>query len=291
MKIRKLFLFLLLLSITIVFSCKKDNKNDDEDITYSTTKSYTLSNISYGSNGKQNMDIYLPANRDASFTKVFVLVHGGGWSGGDKNEMTETLNNLKTTYPDHAVINLNYQWGTASSPGYPKQIQDIQKAIKEIQKSQYNVSKQYLFYGVSAGGHLSLLYGYAFDHNHEVKGICNVVGPSDLTDPAFNNSLAQNVFIPALIGSVAEPEKTILLNEVSPVNHVTASSPPTISFYGDADALVPQTQLALLHDELDNKGVYNQATLFNGNTHGTWEQAWANDLVIKFALFINTYFH
>lgn len=290
MKLNKLFFLSLILGIFIISSCKKNDNEDPNALVYKSTKAYSLSNVSYGSSEKQKMDIFLPANRDDSSTKVFVLVHGGGWSGGDKNEMTETFNNLKNAYSDHAVINLNYRLGTIGSPGYPKQIQDIQKAISEIQKPEYGVSNQYLFYGISAGGHLSLLYGYSFDPNHEVKGICNVVGPSDLTDPAFDTSLTQDIFIPVLIGNVSEPEKTILLNEVSPAKHVTSSSPPTISFYGTADPLVPETQLSILHDELDNKGVYNQATLFQGNTHGGWQQAWTNDLVLKFAQFVGTYF-
>ncbi len=289
MKSYKVYTLLLVSGILAITSCKKDNENENSP-KYDASIGYILSDISYGSKGKQKMDVYLPPNRDESSTKVFVLVHGGGWSGGDKNQMTATMNNLKSTYPNHAVINLNYRLGTANNPGYPKQIQDIQKAIDEIQKPEYEVSNQYLFYGVSAGGHLSLLYGYAFDPNHEVKGICNVVGPSDLTDPSFDTSITQDIFIPALIGNVGEPEKTNLLNEVSPAKYVTSTSPPTISFYGDEDPLVPETQLPLLHDALDNKGVYNQGTLYHGNTHGEWQQNWTNDLVLKFAQFVATYF-
>ena len=39
------------------------------------------------------MDIYLPANRSVTATKVIIMIHGGGWTGGDKadfNVMIDT---------------------------------------------------------------------------------------------------------------------------------------------------------------------------------------------------------
>lgn len=280
---------LILISLVSIFSCKKEKPKEEEPI-YNTSESYTLSDISYGSDGEQNMDVYLPANRSKSSTKVFVLIHGGGWSSGSNDYFTSTLNNLKNTYPDYAVINLNYRLGTVNSPGYPKQIHDIQKALSEIQKTEYEVSNQYLFYGVSAGAHLSLLYGYAFDPNHEVKGICNVVGPSDLTDTAYTNNFTQTSIFPALVGSETVAQNPELYKEVSPAKQVTTSSPPTISFYGGEDTLVPATQLTLLHGQLDNFGVYNDATLYPTKTHVSWNQAQIDDFVTKFGEFVDTYF-
>lgn len=108
---------------------------------------------------------YLSAylNRNSDSTKVFILIHGGGWSKEIKLTQYNAHNGLKSTYPDHAVMNLNYQLATPGSPGYPKQINDIQQAIDEIQLPKYNLSKQYFLFGASAGAHLSMLYGYAFD--------------------------------------------------------------------------------------------------------------------------------
>ena len=122
--------FLLLLAIT---SCKKE-ETPDSDVHYDAAQAYDLSNIAYGDDAKQKMDVYLPANRDSISTKVFVLIHGGGWSAGDKADYTSTMASFKTYYPDHAIININYRLGTVASPGYPKQIQDISAALAEIQR-------------------------------------------------------------------------------------------------------------------------------------------------------------
>ncbi|MGB3090448.1 MAG: hypothetical protein WBB20_10820, partial [Chitinophagaceae bacterium] len=54
----------------------------------------TITNISYGANTSQKFDLGLPAGRTAT-TPLVVVVHGGGWSTGDKNELTWLLNGLK----------------------------------------------------------------------------------------------------------------------------------------------------------------------------------------------------
>lgn len=289
MKTSRKFIFLVLIPFVLQTSCKKEGISEDES-TYEHSQAYTLSDIPYGSHERQVMDIYLPANRNSTTTKVFVLIHGGGWSSGDKNSFTSTFNNLKSYYPDYAVINLNYRLGTIDDPGYPKQIGDIQMAIAEIQQTKYEVSSQYCFYGISAGAHLSMLYGYGFDPNNEVKGICNVVGPSDLTDTAYNNTFTETAIFPALVGSETIDDNPQIFENVSPVKHITASAAPTISFYGGQDTLVPSTQLNLLHDELNDNGVYNQATLYPNKTHSSWSQSEINDFVAKFNQFVETHF-
>lgn len=292
MKISRLTLLFLLPAFIVLSSCKKDKKdNEDNEEGYNTTQAYTLSDISYGSDARHKMDIYLPANRSAATTKVFVLIHGGGWSAGSKSDFTYLFNNIKQIYPDHAIININYRFGTASSPGYPKQINDIQEALNHIQLPKYEVSKQYFIVGASAGGHLALLYGYAFDSNHYVKGICNTVGPADFTDAAYTDNTLFQYALTSLIGPVTYAQNPELYKEVSPAYHVTSTSPKTISFYGDADQLVPASQLTLLHDRLNAAGVVNEATLYAGEGHGNWNQANATDYAIKLVNFVNTHFN
>lgn len=283
---------ILFIAASFVFSaCKKDKEKEEEtEVVYKTEQSYVLADISYGSEAGQDMDIYLPANRSAS-TKVFVLVHGGGWHAGDKDDFDGFFNVLKQYYPNHAIININYRLATLSSPGYPKQINDIQLALQHIQQAKYNVSREYFFFGASAGGHLAMLYGYAFDPNHNVKGICNTVGPADFTDPSYTDNSIYQYALTSLVGPYTYAQKPELYLEVSPVHYISATSPKTISFFGDADDLVPETQLPLLHDKLNAAGVYNEATLYAGEGHGGWSQATSTDYTLKVANFINTHFN
>lgn len=276
----------LLVGLSGLSSCIKDNATGS---TYNKAIAYTLSNIAYGNDGQQKMDIYLPANRSADSTKVFVLIHGGGWSGGDKADCTDFMNGLKTVYPGYAVININYRLATSGSPGYPKQINDIQSALNEIQKAKYNVYKQYFLFGWSAGGHLSLLYAYAFDTEHNVKGVCNTVGPTDFTDPAYTNNATYAGLLNAFTGS-SYTQNPALHSEVSPAKRVTAGVPKTLSFYGDMDPLIPTSQMGRLHHALDSVGVYNEATMYPGEAHGIWNATNMQDYINKMESFINRFF-
>lgn len=284
----------LLICFLFVTSCTKEREPDsdgDDKIHYNPSIAYTLKDISYGKESQQKMDIYLPADRNAQRTKVFVLIHGGGWSEGDKVDFADFFAGLKNIYPDHAVINLNYQLATSSSPGYPKQINDIQAALSHIQLPRYNLSRQYFLVGISAGAHLALLYGYAFDTNHYVKGICNTVGPADLTDPACTNNVFLMSAISSLLGSgILYADNPGLYEEVSPAKRVTPSSPATISFYGDSDPLIPVSQMPRLHNALDANGVYNEAIMYPNAGHGTWSQTQTEDYVTKMLHFINQHF-
>ncbi|MEO7044225.1 MAG: hypothetical protein ABI091_02885, partial [Ferruginibacter sp.] len=94
---------ILFTTLLISASCNKNSPGKNNSV-YDPSVSYSLQNISYGSNSQQIMDIYLPANRKSSSTKVFVLIHGGGWSAGDKTDFTDLFNSLKSNYPNDAII-------------------------------------------------------------------------------------------------------------------------------------------------------------------------------------------
>lgn len=276
---------LFLLSFT---SCVKDIINVTPE--FDTAKTFTLTNVSYGNDPQQKIDIYLPANRSSDRTKVFILIHGGGWVGGDKADFNDLFNNLKSAYPNHAVVNINYRLGTITSPGYPKQINDIEAVIDHIQLDKYDLSKEYFLFGASAGGHLSMLYAYAFDQSHTVKGICNIVGPTDLTDTAYTNHVEYDFVLGGLVGNQSYAQNPAIYAEVSPAKKVTPSSPKTLSFYGSLDPLIPVTQMTILQKALDANGVYSEATMYQGDGHGNWSPANAQDCLLKILNFIEQHF-
>ena len=72
-------------------------------------------NVSYGDDPQQVYDLYLPANRSSSKTKVIVLVHGGGWTEGDKEDMSGFIPFIQNDFPNHAIVNLNYELASNST--------------------------------------------------------------------------------------------------------------------------------------------------------------------------------
>lgn len=286
--------YVYLLCLVLLMGCKKEKPAPEGDSSnpvspLETSQAFVLTDVKYGSDNQQVMDLYLPANRTSS-TKVFILIHGGGWSAGSKADYTFMFDALKTVYPNCAIANIGYRLGTAQSPGFPKQIDDIRLALNHIQKPLYTLSKDYFIFGSSAGGHLAMLYAYGHDHNHQVKGVCNTVGPADFTDPSYVNNPVYDYALLSLVGNVTYAQNPQLYKEVSPALRVTALSPKTISFYGDQDPLVPATQITLLHNKLTQAGVYNESTLYAGEGHGNWSQANATDCMNKIVQFIQQHF-
>lgn len=272
------FLFLLLIT-----GCGDD---DTKITTDDTSVAKDLLNVSYGSDVEQKADIYLPAGRTEN-TKVILLLHGGAWTAGNKSDMTYLVPTIKQAFPNHAIVNINYRLSTGGSPALPKQIEDIQKVIELLESDKYTLSDDYAFIGFSAGGHLAMLYSYKYDTDHDVKAICDVVGPADFTDPEY---LAHPLFASASFDLLGTPNPSnAQIQEASPATYITAQSPPTISFYGGLDPLVPATQGPRLKADLDNAGVYNEFNFYEDGGHADWDMMTMMEVNAKIATFLNAH--
>lgn len=246
-----------------------------------------LKNVAYGKDPEQTMDMYLPEGRDEN-TKVFILVHGGGWSGGSKSDFNYVVPILRKHFPHHAVVNINYRLATIQEPAFPKQVQDIEKVVAQLKEGDYSISSDYAFIGASAGAHLAMLYSYKYDSTHNVRAVCNIVGPADFTDPFYAGHPYFNYAAMYLVGNIANrPEVTI---EVSPAMQVKKDSPATIMFYGGQDPVVPASQAIRLKAKLDAAGVYNEYHLYKNGGHGNWNQQTMTDFEDKLIDFLKRRF-
>lgn len=271
--------------VLIIGSCTNENikvSNVPEPVAYKE-----MLNVSYGSNSQQVYDIYLPEARDIN-TKVMILVHGGGWTSGDKTDLNFLKDLYRTNLPNLAIVNINYRLSDENNPPYPMQIDDISAIVDQLKskKEDYVISDTYGFLGISAGAHLSLLWSYAFDTQKNVNMVASIVGPTNFTDPAYLNN--------------TDPELQLLLNvyginpiidfleEISPLHRVQSDAPPTILFYGGQDPLVPTTQGTDLRDKLNILGVTNEFTLYPNAGHG-WVGADLLDTWSKLKVFTETY--
>lgn len=119
-------------------------------------------NKSYGSHNRNKLDVFLPEIRDTS-TETVVLIHGGAWVAGDKGggELKDIRNHLLES--GYAVASMNYRY---ASGDYLKQMEDVDNALHHIRSNAENWvinDQRFALMGFSAGGHLALLYGHAFD--------------------------------------------------------------------------------------------------------------------------------
>jgi len=282
--IPKKIVILLLLIITI--SCG-DNDEPIVNTETNTLEFFQELDISYGNDSDQVFDLYLPANRTAN-TKVMILIHGGGWTSGDKVEMNDFKNFILQNIPDIAVVNMNYRLADNTTQAYPMQINDITSVVNYLKTKQneYVISNELGFIGVSAGAHLSMLWSYAFDTDNQTNMVCSIVGPTNFTDPAYLEST--NPILQEILDVYGVDATIEFLEEVSPFHQVTASAPPTILFYGGQDPLIPTSQGIAMQDKLEELGVINQFTLYPNAGHG-WIGLDLLDTTIKLHAFIETH--
>ena len=267
MKISSLLLTAVL-SIGILTGCKKND-------TQQNLPAESKMNVSYGADAKQKMDIYLPANRSATETKVVVMIHGGGWTEGDKADFTPFVDTLKRRFPGWAIINMNYRLGdgtvTPNRNLFPTQEMDVKAAFEFIaaNSNSYQISNKVVALGASAGGHLSLLQGYKYNSPIKIKAIVNFFGPADMA--AMYNDPA-SIFAPpasiALLFGGTPATKSQLYFQSSPINFITAQSPPTITLQGGVDILVKPSQQTALHQVLNSKNVVNELVIYPTENHG-----------------------
>ncbi len=260
MKIKFVFIFIL---FSFLVSC--DSK-DDKPNEIAPFVAETKLNVSYGANNQQVFDLYLPANRSAAKTKTLILVHGGGWTGGDKSNMNYAVDIIKQYLPEYAIANVNYRLATATSPAFPMQIDDLQLIVTKLKNDNFGISDNFGFIGVSAGAHLSMLYSYEYDPS--IKIVCSIVGPTNFTDTNYvsNPFLFSMVENATGVNYFSNPNFYV---QLSPLYRATSNSAPTILLYGNADPLIPTTQGQDMHEKLNQLGVYNEFKLYSGG-HGDW---------------------
>ncbi len=175
-------LIFLLLSAA---ACKKSSSTSLE--------AETFSNVSYGSNSLQKMDVYLPAKRSAA-TKVVVFIHGGSFIGGDKSDYASLVEELYKR--DFAVVNINYRLvdgsGLETNPITHKkssilmadQVTDVSAAVDFVisKAEDWQISSSKIaIVGHSAGATLGLLYTYGNKNTSKVKAVANLAGALDQT--------------------------------------------------------------------------------------------------------------
>lgn len=270
------FIIAALIVTSFLSSCKKDE--DD--------KSVTMLDVAYGSNAQQKMDIYLPGDRSEVTTKVIIMIHGGGWNSGDKSDFNAYVDSLKRREPTYAIFNINYRLANAPDL-FPAQEQDVKAAVEFIysKRSEYKISDKIVLIGASAGAHLALLQGYKYSAPVKPKAIVDFFGPTDLIE-MYNNPTTP--LVPLLLNAVTGATPTTnssLYNQSSPVNFVTAQSPPTIVLHGGADIVVSSSQSAALVSKLVTSGVTNQYVFYATEGHG-WVGANLTDSFNKIQAFL-----
>jgi acetyl esterase/lipase len=277
---------LLIFAVALFFSsCKKSTEIDNS----STVSELTLTDVAYSTNAKQNMDIYLPANRSTTNTYILIMVHGGAWSDGDKTDFNVDIPSIKPLLGNYAIFNINYRLANGSSVVVQQQLDDINTAFDFITShaAEYKVnSSKIALMGASAGAHLALLKAYKANADGRIKAMVDLFGPSDMAW-MYNNHPVPTItqpIIAAAVGGTPATNATAYVN-AGPINFVTATVPPTIIFHGTSDPVVPISESERLNTKLQTMGVTHTYISYAGESHG-WTGANLTDTYNKAVAFI-----
>ncbi len=123
-----------------------------------------------GKGRSEKADLYLPpADQDASLHPGIVIIHGGGWTGGDKGAAREQ--NIGTTLASHGYVCMSINYKLQPKEGeriWPQNIHDCKTAVRWLRANAEKLHLDKAHVGViggSAGGHLALMVGVTDAHS------------------------------------------------------------------------------------------------------------------------------
>lgn len=201
------------------------------------------------------LDIYHSKNIKGN-TPLIVFIHGGAWEKGSKNNLLHYL----IPYAEMGYVTATVQYRLSKTDKWPAQLNDVESAITWLRNNaeKYHINnKSIALAGGSAGAHLAMMAAYSNTATSSgnttpfnVQAVVNIYGPTDLTtEVAINEGRVQR-----LIGKMYN-EAPEVYKDASPLFYVTKNAPPTISFHGTIDDLVPYEQSVRLHKKLQEVGV------------------------------------
>ena len=229
----------------------------------------------------RTLTLYLPPSPSAPKLPVVVLIHGGGWSGGDKNDFNGVAEEF--VQRGYAAASLNYRLSQQAI--FPAQIIDCKAAIRWLRAhaGAYGLDAgRVVAGGHSAGGHLAALVGTTGDvskfdvgpnlgQKSNVQAVLWFAGVGDLVSrtliPGYEGEQDAHSGESGLVGGPVL-QTTQVAYAASPITYVDAHTPPFAIFHGDSDRVVPVAQAIEMDSALLRAGVPAELHIIKGADHG-----------------------
>lgn len=129
-----------------------------------------ITDLAYGSDALQRMDVYLPAKPNAAPAPIILMVHGGAWAYGDKATDRVVANKVARWVPRGFIfVSVNYPMVPEANP--VQQADHIARAIAATQEAATGWGgdgSRIILMGHSAGAHLVSLLNADPAHAEEL---------------------------------------------------------------------------------------------------------------------------
>lgn len=169
-------------------------------------------------NGKSLLaDIYFPENSAQKYPAI-ILVHGGGWISGSKENEKFLAQELASK--GYVAMAINYSLSDVAK--YPAGVEDIEDALKFLKKhhKEFTLNKNKIAVGGnSAGAQLATLVGV----KNKVQAIVNIDGIVSFIHPESEEGSYSDYWF-----GFTKKQNFQIWKEASPLEYVGKNTPPTL---------------------------------------------------------------
>jgi acetyl esterase len=238
-------------------------------------------NINYG---PSTLDLYFPGQKRGALRPAIVLVHGGGWTHGDKNEPQIVQAAKDMANAGFAVFNINYPLATETVSGYPMELEAIGAAVRHVKvnSAKYYVNRGRVgLLGGSSGANLVHTAGLLINKSSPgaVRAVSGLSGYTQLwetylgaldalaADP--NNESVKTGLrnIEWYLGCPGTPCSEATADAASPYDNVNSYCPVN-DIHNSQTETVPLEQVYNFADALTAAGCIAEVEIVPGSAHG-----------------------
>jgi len=284
--------------LAFVYDPNVDDQPAEESVIRENKSVRMLKDVSYlGADRSEKLDFYLPEDGGKSRRPAVLIVHGGGWHGGDKAAAREQNIGNTLAGAGYVCASINYRLSVKSDDlatrlrdVWPHNLHDCKRAVQFLRThaEEYRIDSSHIgAIGGSAGGHLVAMLAFTDDSDglepagpykalsSRVQAVVPMYGVHDVV----RRALAR--------GSVLSEFDAELCRQASPVTYITADDPPALILHGTADSIVSVKQSTLLHARLKSSYVPAGLIVLEGAPHSFHLQPEQRDLRKKVISFFD----
>ncbi len=227
--------------------------------------------VVFGTGGGRDLrcDIFTPPGSPQPAPGV-LLLHGGGWSGGDRGQ----LRGYGILLGRLGYVCMASEYRLSGEAQWPAQIHDVKAALRWMRANAARLGidpERIAVSGNSAGAHLSLMLA-------GTPNVAEFEGTGGNAGVETSVAAAVGIYAPVLLGGDASLSPAVralmgagagdgALRGASPLTHASAAFPPTLLIHGNADDLVPADASLQMYRALVAAGAPAELHVYAGQPH------------------------